>query len=160
MSGPTDNIQPNLDLVLERTLEVGPQRVWKAWTDPEQVKQWFAPAPWTVTECEIDLRPGGMFRTRMEGPDGEGFDGTGCYLEVVEPRRLVFTDALTAGYRPAPESFFTVILTIEAHETGSRYVVRALHADPEQRQKHENMGFYQGWGTCLDQLEQVVAQQR
>ena len=156
MIGPREHTDPDLDLVLDRTIEADPQRVWEAWTDPEQVKRWFAPAPWRVAECEIDLRPGGTFRTKMAGPNGEEFDGPGCYLEVIEARRLVFTDALTAGYRPAPEAFFTVILTIEPSEEGSRYVVRALHASREQRQKHEEMGFYEGWRKCLDQLEQVV----
>ncbi len=157
MIEPREGIDPELDLFLEGTIEATPERVWEAWTDPEQVKRWFAPAPWRVAECEINLRPGGLFRTRMERPDGESFDGLGCYLDVVKPSRLVFTDALTAGYRPSKESFFTVALTIEPHGAGTRYIVRALHADPESRRKHEDMGFYQGWRTCLDQLEQVVA---
>ena len=159
MTQPTNLIDPELDLVLERTIEATPERVWRAWTDPEQVRQWFAPAPWRVAECEIDLRPGGAFRTRMESPDGEGFDGAGCYLEVVERERLVWTDALSPGYRPAREPFFTVVLTIEPHGGGSRCVVRALHASPEQRRKHEEMGFQQGWGLCLDQLLEVVTRE-
>ena len=160
MIRPTHSCNPELDLIIERTVEVAPERVWRAWTEPELVKQWFAPAPWQLVECEIDLCPGGAFRTKMESPDGETFDGAGCYLDVVEPERLVWTDALEPGFRPAPAPFFTVILTIEPYDVGTRYVVRALHADPEQRRKHEEMGFHQGWGTCLDQLLQVVMQVR
>ena len=93
---------PKLDLVLERVVEVPPELVWAAWTQPEHLKVWFTPAPWRTTHCEIDLRPGGIFRTVMEGPAGERFDGTGCYLEVVPNRRLVWTSVLLPHWRPAP----------------------------------------------------------
>lgn len=56
---------PRLDLVLERIIDVPRDLVWAAWTKPEHVCKWFTPAPWTVTDCEIDLRPGGIFRTVM-----------------------------------------------------------------------------------------------
>ena len=67
-----DAIDPNLDLVLERTVDVPPQLVWRAWTEPALVTQWFTPAPWTTVDCEIDLRTGGLFRTVMRSPRGTG----------------------------------------------------------------------------------------
>jgi uncharacterized protein YndB with AHSA1/START domain len=148
-----------LDLVLERVVEVPVARVWAAWTTPEHLVKWFAPAPWSVASCVIDLRPGGIFRTVMRSPDGEEFPGDGCILEVEEERRLVFTDALLPGYRPAPEPFFTAVVTMEP--TGpddgyTRYVARALHGDPEARRRHEEMGFHHGWGAALDQLVELV----
>jgi uncharacterized protein YndB with AHSA1/START domain len=60
-----------LDLVLERVVDVPPDLVWKAWTMPEHVKRWFTPAPWKTVACEIDLRPGGAFRTVMQSPEGK-----------------------------------------------------------------------------------------
>jgi hypothetical protein len=66
---------PELDLVLERVVDVPPELIWKAWTQPEHLKQWFVPRPWTITECEIDLRPGGVFRMVMRPPDGEATGG-------------------------------------------------------------------------------------
>ena len=84
---------PRLDLVLERVVEVPPELVWKAWTEPEHLKRWFTPLPWTTVECEIDLRPGGIFRTVMRSPEGQDHPNMGCYLEVVPNRRLVWTDA-------------------------------------------------------------------
>jgi len=74
---------PKLDLVLERVIDVPPDLVWTAWTKPEHVKKWFVPAPWTITHCEIDLRPGGIFSTTMRSPEGQEFPNLGCYIEVV-----------------------------------------------------------------------------
>ena len=71
-------MQADLDLVFERVVALPPAAIWRAWTEPELIKQWFTPAPWRTTECEIDLRPGGIFRTVMRGPDGQEFDKAGC----------------------------------------------------------------------------------
>ena len=143
---------PALDLVLERVVDVPPELVWIAWTKPEHLKKWFTPAPWTVTACEIDLRPGGIFSTTMRSPEGQEFPNVGCYLEVVPQKRLVFTDALLPGYRPAQNPFMTAIIAIEPHGSGTRYTATALHHDAAARKKHEEMGFHQGWGAALDQL--------
>jgi len=91
---------PKLDLVLERVVEVPKELVWLAWTDSEHLKKWFTPAPWRTVDCEIDLRPGGIFRTVMQGPEGQEFSNAGCYLEIVENEKLVWTGALGPGYRP------------------------------------------------------------
>ena len=147
---------PKLDLVLERVVDVSRELVWAAWTQPEHIKKWFTPAPWTTTDCEIDLRPGGIFRTTMRSPEGKEFPNIGCYLEVVPNERLVFTDALLPGYRPSEEPFFTGIITLEPHGTGTRYTAIAKHRDEAGRKRHEEMGFHDGWGKALDQLVAYV----
>ena len=93
-------IDPDLDLVLEREVDVPPHLVWAAWTDPKHLVHWFTPAPWQTPVAEIDLRPGGQFRTVMRGPEGQEFDNHGCYLEVVPNQRLVWTSTMTHGFRP------------------------------------------------------------
>ena len=143
---------PKLDLVLERVVDVPRELVWAAWTKPEHLSRWFTPAPWTVADCEIDLRPGGIFRTVMRSPEGKEFPNIGCYLEVVPNERLVWTDALLPGYRPAENPFMTAIITLESQGNGTRYTAVAIHRDDAGRKKHEDMGFYQGWGKALDQL--------
>ncbi len=146
-------INPKLDLVLERVVDVKPELVWRAWTEPEHVMKWFTPKPWETVECEIDLRPGGLFRTTMRSPEGEVQPASnGCFLEVVPNRRLVFTDALGPGYRPNDSSFMTAYVLLEPEGAGTKYTAIAVHSNEEQRQQHEEMGFYQGWGTALDQL--------
>lgn len=148
---------PRLDLVLERVVPVPVSRVWRAWTEPELLKKWFCPLPWRTTDCEIDLRPGGIFRTRMEGPAGEVQDGTGCYLQVVPERLLVWTDALLPGYRPSGAAFMTGVLRLEPHADGTRYVAMARHSDEATTAQHRDMGFYDGWGAALDQLVALLS---
>ena len=152
---------PARDLVLERVVDVPPALVWRAWTVPEHVKRWFTPAPWTTMECEIDLRPGGIFRTVMRSPEGETFPNLGCYLEIVENERLVWTTALAPGYRPAESAgagdpcgvgFLTAVIALESLGQGTRYTALAMHGNEEGRTNHEKLGFHDGWGKALDQL--------
>ena len=146
------NVNPKLDLVLERIVDVPRSLVWKCWTEPQHLMKWFCPLPWTTTECEIDLRPGGIFSTVMRSPEGQAVPNVGIYLEVVPEERLVFTDALLPGYRPSNNPFMTAVLMLESHGTGTKYTAMAIHKDAETRAKHEEMGFHDGWGTALDQL--------
>lgn len=151
---------PQRDLVFERVADVPPELVWEAWTTPEHLKAWFCPKPWGVSECEIDLRPGGMFRTVMLSPEGEKFPNLGCYLDVVPNRRLIWTDALHTGFRPSntPSAgcpvpgFFTVIISLEPAGSGTRYHALVLHRDEAGRKQHEEMGFHEGWSVAFDQL--------
>jgi uncharacterized protein YndB with AHSA1/START domain len=155
-----DQLDPKLDLVLERIVDAPRDLLWKAWTQPEHIKKWFAPAPWTTVECEIDLRPGGIFRFVMRSPEGKDFPNVGCLLEIVENERLVWTDALAPGYRPSVKAFFTAIITFEDHGDKTKYTARALHKDKADRQTHEDKGFHKGWSQCLDQLLELVAQMK
>jgi uncharacterized protein YndB with AHSA1/START domain len=141
-----------LDLVLTRYTKVPRALLWRCWTEPEHLMPWFCPLPWKTIDCEIDLRPGGIFRSTMLSPEGKEFPNTGCYLEVVKHERLVWTDALLPGYRPSEKPFMTAILTFEDHPDGTKYVARALHKNDADRKKHEDMGFEQGWGTVFEQL--------
>lgn len=147
---------PTLDLVLERTVDVDPAFVWAAWTQPELIKQWFTPAPWSTVDAEVDLRPGGMFRTVMRSPEGEEFPNAGCFLEIVPNEKLVWTSALGPDYRPQPLDpegwLFTAMILLEPSGTGTKYTAIAIHPDDATARKHEKIGFHQGWGAALDQL--------
>lgn len=147
---------PELDLVLERVIETPPERVWAAWTEPQHVVKWFTPAPWSTTSCDIELRPGGKFNFVMRSPEGQEFPNSGCILEVIPNRRLIWTSSLTRGFRPAAgvdmPFHFTGIISIEPSGTGSKYTATVMHANAEARKKHAEMGFQDGWGKALDQL--------
>ena len=156
--------QPNakLDLSFERIVDVPRELIWKAWTTPEHLMPWFCPLPWKTIECEIDLRPGGIFRTVMQSPEGQLFPGTGCYLEVIKNERLTWTSALLPGYRPnvldttcgdeQAQFFFTATIALAAHGSGTRYTATVIHANEASCQQHAAMGFEGGWGKALEQL--------
>ena len=153
------------DLVLERTLDAPVDLVWRAYTDPEHLKKWFAPKPYEISEIELDLRPGGVFRIRMTGPDGfdTGHGTPGCVLEVIEGRKLVWTSALGPGFRPNEagdgcESFpMTAVITFaDAGDGKTAYKAVALHKDLADKETHEKMGFHDGWGTTAGQLEELA----
>lgn len=153
-----------LDLVLERIIDVPRELVWIAWTTPEHIKRWFTPAPWATVDCEIDLRPGGIFRTVMRSPEGQEFPNVGCFLEVIENEKLVWTTALGPGYRPSNQPSkmpcdtisFTAVISLEPHGNGTKYTALVIHGDDESRKKHEELGFHDGWGKALDQLVALV----
>jgi uncharacterized protein YndB with AHSA1/START domain len=150
---------PKLDLVLERVVDVRPELVWAAWTQPKHMKKWFTPAPWKTIEVEVDLRPGGRLYFVMQSPEGEKFPNTGCFLEVVKNERLTWTNALLPGYRPASSGaasagdlVFTAVITMKKQGKGTKYTALAIHRNEDDAQKHAKMGFQDGWGKALDQL--------
>jgi uncharacterized protein YndB with AHSA1/START domain len=141
-----------LDLVVARDVPVAPETAWAAWTRPEHLRHWYAPAPGGITDCEVDLRPGGTFRFVIGSPDGDEHEVRCCYL-VVEPcRRLAWTDALAPGYRPARDGFFTAVMTLEPRGEVTVCRAVAMHGREHDRDLHDELGFHDGWGTVLDQL--------
>jgi uncharacterized protein YndB with AHSA1/START domain len=144
------------ELVLTRVITASRERLFKAWTT--QLSDWWGPHGMTTPFVEMDLRPGGVLRTIMRAPDGTEYPTKGVFLEVVAPERLVFTDAYEPGWEPAADPFFTAIITFEALPAGkTRYTARALHWTAANREKHEQMGFHQGWGESLDRLVALVS---
>jgi uncharacterized protein YndB with AHSA1/START domain len=144
------------DLIFTRDVPLPPEALWRAWTEPTLLTRWFCPRPWQATEAEIDLRPGGIFRTVMQGPAGERHDHLGCWLEAVPHQRLAWTDCLLPGFRPAAKPFVSVVLTFEPLGAVTRYTALAMHPDAETCAQHAAMGFQDGWGKALDQLVEVM----
>lgn len=154
------------DLVLERTLNAPRDLVWQALTSPEHLRKWWAPRPYQTTDIELDLKPGGIFRLRMVGPDGfdTGTGGAGCVLEVIDGEKLVWTSALQPGFRPLASDPtdcggfpFTAIMSLEDAGGGKTlYRAIAIHRNEADSETHAKMGFHEGWGTCADQLGEVA----
>ncbi|MEN5179354.1 SRPBCC family protein [Comamonas testosteroni] len=148
------------DLVLTRLIDAPAATLYRCWTDPELMKQWFVPKPWTIARVELDLRPGGGSLVVMRDPEGKEYPNAGVYLEVVPERKLVFTDAYTTGWVPTEKPFMTAIVTFEPEGEGgrqTRYTAIARHWTEETRKQHEAMGFHTGWGICADQLAALAA---
>lgn len=146
------------ELVLTRIIDAPREKVYRAWTEANLLKQWFAPLPFTTPMAELDVRAGGANTIVMRGPDGTEFPNKGVYLEVVPNERLVFTDAFTKAWEPSEKPFFTCVLTFEDVGGKTRYTARARHWTVADREAHEKMGFHEGWGQCTDQLAKLVAQ--
>jgi uncharacterized protein YndB with AHSA1/START domain len=144
------------DLVLTRLIDAPREKLYRAWTEPELLKQWFAPAPYTTPMAELDVRAGGSNVIVMRGPDGADMPNAGVYLEVVPNERLVFTNAYTKAWEPSDKPFMTVILTFEEEAGKTRYTALVRHWTVADREAHEQMGFHVGWGMCADQLEALV----
>jgi uncharacterized protein YndB with AHSA1/START domain len=147
------------ELVLELTLDAPREKLWRGWTEPALMKQWFVPRPWTITSVKQDLRPGGESEVVMRDPDGNEYPNRGIFLEVVPNEKLVFTDAYIRAWVPSEKPFMTAIVTFEdAGEGRTKYVARALHWTAEDREQHEKMGFHEGWKICAHQLEELARQ--
>ena len=147
------------ELSIARVIDAPCDLIFKVWTT--QLPLWWGPHGMTTTVREMDLRPGGAFRTVMRAPDGTEYPTKGVFLEVSEPHRIVFTDAFGPDWEPLPDIFFTAITTFEPLPGNkTRYRARALHWTVENRAKHEAMGFYQGWGESIDQLVNLVINQQ
>ncbi len=155
MSDPSPNPAPGRELVLSRVIAATPARVFQAWTT--ELPRWWGPHGMTTSFCEMELRPGGSFRTLMRAPDGTEYPTRGVFLDVVPNERIVFTDAFEPGWVPNPDAFFTAITTFAPLSGGrTQYTARALHWTAENRARHEQMGFHQGWGESVDRLVRLV----
>ena len=153
----TTAIQPRLDLSVSRVIKAPRSAVWNAWTNSASFEQWWVPKPQICRVKDMDLRPGGSFRTEISH-DGTKFGPhiTGCFLAVDELECIVFTDALVAGWRPADASFVTAVITMKNHEADTEYTATAMHRDIADRDQHERLGFHDGWGTVTRQLAELV----
>lgn len=152
-------IDPDYDLTLQRVIRADPADVWRAWTDPARLAQWWIPAPMVTRVDTLDVRPGGGFVTRMS-EDGEKFvpHSDSVFLVVEEGRRLVFTNAVTSAWRPAaPEPVaMTAEIILADHADGTDYQVVVRHGDPATRAHHEELGFFDGWGSVTAALAELV----
>lgn len=145
------------ELVIERVFDAPRETVYRCWTEPKLLKQWFVPRPWTISGVALDVRPGGESHIVMRDPDGKDYPNAGVYLEVVENEKIVVTDAFTTSWEPSEKPFMLLIVTFEDVDGGrTRYTARARHWTAEDREAHEKMGFHEGWGQCADQLADLL----
>jgi uncharacterized protein YndB with AHSA1/START domain len=158
------------EFVITRLIKAPREVVFEAWTEPEQLAQWWGPHGFTTPVCEVDVRPGGKYRIVMKGPEGVEYPLKGVYREVVEPSKLVFTDdwedhpaewteALMANLPPgepvpATEALNTV--TFESRGGKTLLTIRTLFETPVVRDAMVKMGMNDGWGQFLERLEALV----
>jgi uncharacterized protein YndB with AHSA1/START domain len=147
---------PQRTLVIERVFDAPRDMVFKAWTDPERVAQWWGPHGFTNPVCEMDVRPGGALRIVMRAPDGAEYPMEGVFREIVEPERLVFTNiAVDQKGRSLIKGHTTVTfvehrgktkLTLQTSATGLVAIAVAMLE-----------GMEAGWNGSLDRLARYLA---
>ena len=143
-------------LVLTRVSDAPRELVFKVWTDPKHVAQWWGPHRFTNPFCELDLRPGGAILIHMRGPNGVVYPMTGRYQEIVRPERLVFASAaLDASGNPMFELLTTVTFAEENGKTKqilrARVIKRTAQAAPYLA------GMEAGWTQSLERLAAYVS---
>jgi uncharacterized protein YndB with AHSA1/START domain len=150
----TSDAPPQIEneLIVTRLIDVPRDKLFRCWTEPALLVQWFTPPPWKTVHAETDVRAGGASYIVMRGPDGTEMPNRGVYLEVVKNEKIVFTDAYTSAWIPSGKPFFTGVLTFEDEAGKTRYTARARHWNSDDARAHEAMGFHQGWGIATDQL--------
>jgi len=145
------------ELVLERLVDVDPDKLFRAWTEPELLVQWFTPKPWTTSSAQLDVRPGGSSLIIMRSPEGHEFPNRGIYLDIIKNKRIVFTDAFVDAWAPSEKPFMTATITFNAEGGQTKYVARVQHWSVADREAHEKMGFHEGWSKATDQLVTVAS---
>ncbi|CAN7209342.1 SRPBCC family protein [Rhizobium sp. LjRoot98] len=153
----TASPNPELDLTISRIIKAPRSLIWSAWTDPARFEKWWVPEPARCKVAEMELRPGGTFKTRIS-ENGGAFQPhlDACFLAVEEGRKIVFTNALTGGWRPAEQPFMTAVITLTDHPEGTDYHAHVMHKSNADRNMHEEAGFFDGWGTVIGQLARLV----
>jgi uncharacterized protein YndB with AHSA1/START domain len=154
----TGNIMANKEqeLVLTRVLYAPRELVFKAWTDPKHVAQWWGPHGFTNPVCELDVRPGGAIRIHMRGPDGTVYPMTGVCQEIVEPERLVFTSAALGA---DGNLMFEVLTTVTfAEQNGkTKQTMRARVIKTTAQAAQYLAGMEAGWTQSLERLAKSLA---
>ena len=152
-------MNPDLDLTLQRVIRAPRAVVWRAWTDPSQLEQWWVPAPAVARVDRLEAQPGGAFVTRISD-DGVEFGPhmDASFLVVDDRERLVFTNAVDSRWRPTRPDPIAMIaeIVLRDHPDGTDYRVVVRHGDPAARARHEELGFFDGWGAVTGQLAAFV----
>ena len=155
---------PGSILTIERDFDAPRERVWLAWTDPDQVKVWWAPSGFTTPTCRISLRVGGEFFICMRSPDGRDFCNISFYREILAPERLVanmsFADVKgnvvgAAAYGMSPDYSREMLLTVTLAESGGKTRLSLSHAGIPTGEEMDNAR--EGWDQSLDKLASLLA---
>ncbi|MGE0877456.1 MAG: SRPBCC domain-containing protein [Acidimicrobiia bacterium] len=154
-------MNPELDLEIRRLIAAPRADVWRAWTDPQQLCQWWLPAPLQCRVVRLDVHPGGAMVTAMS-EDGSTWQPhlDACYLAVEPHRRFVYTNAINGDLRPVDDPFpvpLTVEIVLADHPDGTDYHAIIRHGHAGARAVHEELGFEFGWNTVTDQLVALLA---
>jgi uncharacterized protein YndB with AHSA1/START domain len=150
-------VATNREIVITRVFDAPRELVWRAWTDPKQVVRWYGPQGFTLTIETMDVRPGGVWKHVMHGPDGTHFPNECVFQEVVEPELIVYRNS---GHREnGPGSDFISTWTFDNIEAGkTRVTIRMEFPTVAERHRVEkDFGAVEGGKQTLERLSDHLA---
>jgi len=142
------------ELIVNRIFNAPRELVWKAWTEPEHVVNWWGPKGFSIRTSEIDIRPGGIWRFIMKGPDGVEYPNKISFREIVKPERLVYTSS--DDIEDDPGQFQTIVNFVE-QDNKTILTMRLIFPSEEIREKVvKEYGAIEGANQTLDRLEEQL----
>lgn len=145
------------EVVITRVINAPRSLVFEAWTESKHVAQWWGPTGFTNTICEMDVRPGGVWRFIMHGPNGVDYKNKIVYMEVVETERLVYSHGGDEGDEAGQ---FHVTVTFAEQDGKTQLTMRMLFESSEERDKTVDFGAIRGGNQTLDRLEEHLTKMR
>jgi uncharacterized protein YndB with AHSA1/START domain len=143
------------EIAATRIFDAPRELVWRAWTDPQQIAQWWGPNGFTTTTYQMEVKPGGVWRFVMHGPDGTDYQNRITFLEVVEPERLVFRHGGGEDVEPVNHTTFVTFTDLGGR---TRLDMRMLFVSPEARRfVAEKYGAVEGLDQTLGRLGNFVS---
>jgi len=150
MMSKTDELEKRT-LTLKRTFNAPIQLVWQAWTQPEHIAQWWGPKGMETKVIAHDFRIGGTWKYTMAMPDGNEFIADGIYSDIVELEKIFSS----ANFKPMTEGVEIQSLFEEAGDK-TNFTFNCVHATEEYCKQQEQMGFYNGWGSVFERLDEYL----
>jgi len=145
---------PDREIVMTRVFEASREPVWKAWTDPKHIIEWWGPNGFTTTTHEMEVRPGGVWRFIMHGPDGTDYPNRIVYTEIVKPERLVYEHG---GDGDVDDVQFQVTVSFVEEDGKTTLIMRMLFETVEECEKTKSFGALEGANQTLDRLDKHLA---
>jgi uncharacterized protein YndB with AHSA1/START domain len=147
----TENDLAKRTLSLKKTFDAPIELVWEAWTQPEHIAQWWGPKGMKVNVLEHNFKTGGKWKYTMAMPDGSEFLSDGVYSEIIEFAKIV----TSANFRPMTEGVELRAL-FEKKGDKTNFTFSVVHPTEEYCKQQEKMGFYNGWGSAFNRLEELL----
>ncbi len=141
----------NRTVTIEKTFNAPIELVWEAWTQPEHILKWWAPAGMDIKVLEHEFKVGGRWKYTMLMPDGNEFISEGIYQEIIELKKIV----TTADFKPMTENV-ELQTFFEADGEKTKFKFNVIHATVEYRKQQEEMGLYNGWGGAFERLAKLL----
>jgi len=146
------NDAKNRTLTIKRSFNAPIKLVWEAWTQSEHIAQWWGPKGMDIKVITHDFRVGGQWKYEMLMPDGNAFISEGEYLEIVAFEKVIST----ANFKPMTIGVEIQAL-FEANGDKTNFIFNCVHPTEEYCRQQEEMGFYNGWASAFERLDNFVS---